>query len=149
MPSRDPPQNPLVTSAKRAVSSSQLSQASSFEEVRLEDLHSDSEEDPPQAKPRSSSATVPAKTDSNLKPKDSGLPPAPTSKPAEMHMVDSENDLLQPQSKKDITLRELHDPIEGDSADISWRGNSDVKANACEQFWLLYFVALGVDTSAR
>ena len=66
-----------------------------------------------------------------------------------MHMVDSENDLLQPQSKKDITLRELHDPIEGDSADISWRGNSDVKANACEQFWLLYLVDLGVDTSAR
>lgn len=134
MPPRDPLQNPLLASAKRAASSSQLSQASSFEEVRLEDLeHSDSEEDRPQSKAKSSSATAPVTTETNLKPKSSGLPPAPTTKPADMHMVDSENDLLQPQSKKDITLRELHDPIEGDSANISWRGNHDVKANACKR----------------
>ena len=131
---RDALHNPLVASAKRAASSSQLSLASSFEEVRLEDLeHSDFEEDRPQSKAKSSSATAPVTTETNLKPKSSGLPPAPTTKPAEMHMVDSENDLLQPQSKKDITLRELHDPIEGDSANISWRGNHDVKANACKR----------------
>jgi len=27
-------------------------------------------------------------------------------------------------------LRELHDPIEGDSANISWRGNAEVKSHA-------------------
>lgn len=135
MPARDPPQNPSVTSAKRAASVGSFSQASSFEEVRLEDLeHSDSEEERAQAKAQASSKAAAAKSESNLKPTSNDLPPALPSGTAEMHMVDSENDLLQPQSKKDITLRELHDPIEGDSADISWRGNHDVKANAGKPF---------------
>ena len=47
-----------------------------------------------------------------------------------MHMIDDDNDLIQQNDKKDVSLRELHDPIEGDSANISWRGNHDLKANA-------------------
>eukprot|EP00891_Asterochloris_glomerata_P003007 jgi/Astpho2/3007/Aster-03316 len=31
---------------------------------------------------------------------------------------------------QDMGLRDLHDPIEGDSADISWRGNVEVKRHA-------------------
>lgn len=130
MPSRDPPQNPSISVAKRASSIGQLSQASSFEEVRFEDLdRSDSEEDRPQAAPATEQGST-----SKVEPSSqaSGIPPVPTTKPAQMHMVDSENDLVQPASKKDITLRELHDPIEGDSAGISWRGNSEMKAKARE-----------------
>lgn len=131
MPARDLPENPSVTAAKRAASVGSFSQASSFEEVRFEELeHSDSDSERAQAKAEANSKAAPAITTSNLKPGSNSLTPTPVPETAKMHMVDSENDLLQPQSKKDITLRELHDPIEGDSADISWRGNHDLKANA-------------------
>ena len=131
MPARDPPQNTLISSARRAASIGQLSQASSFEEVRFEDLDrsSDSEEDRPQQQEKTADqqrAETPSKS------KIPGRPPAPATKPDTMHMVDSENDLIQPNDKKDVSLRDLHDPIEGDSADISWRGNHDVKAQAGE-----------------
>ena len=53
---------------------------------------------------------------------------------------DDDNDLIQPNDKKDVSLRELHDPIEGDSAVISWRGNSEVKSHAgmCQYSLLLH-----------
>lgn len=134
MPARDLPENPSVTAAKRAASVGSFSQASSFEEVRFEELeHSDSDSERAQAKAEANSKAASAITTSNLKPGSNSLTPAPVLETANMHMVDSENDLLQPQSKKDITLRELHDPIEGDSADISWRGNHDLKANAAKE----------------
>ncbi|DBA79004.1 TPA: hypothetical protein ACH3X1_008870 [Trebouxia sp. C0004] len=132
MPIRDPPQNPLVASTRRAASIGQLSQASSFEEVRLEDLDrhtsSDSEEDRPQ-KPVPAPAN-PQKAETGSKAKTVGRPPAPNGKPAAMHMIDDDNDMIQPNDKKDVSLRELHDPIEGDSANISWRGNAEVKSHA-------------------
>ena len=142
MPTRDPPQNPSLASAKRAASIGQLSQASSFEEVRLEDYRntsSDSEDD--QNKKRSSVPAVSAsqKTEPGTKLKPTGRPPAPASKPAAMHMIDDDNDLIQPNDKKDVSLRELHDPIEGDSADISWRGNSEVKSHAGKTYNSLWF----------
>ena len=130
MPARDPPQNPLISSTRRAASIGQLSQASSYEEVRLEDLDrsSDSEEDGLQnlETPKHPSELQKAETPS--KSKITGRPPAPTAKPESMHMIDDDN--VQPNDKKDVSLRELHDPIEGDSAGIGWRGNHDVKAKA-------------------
>ena len=137
MPTRDPPQNPLLASTRRAASIGQLSQASSFEEVRLEDLDrhtsSDSEEDRPQ-KPVPA-PTVSQKAEPGSKAKTVGRPPAPTAKPAAMHMIDDDNDMIQPNDKKDVSLRELHDPIEGDSANISWRGNAEVKSHAGKLSW--------------
>lgn len=133
MPTRDPPQNPLLASTRRAASIGQLSQASSFEEVRLEDLDrhtsDDSEEDISQ---KSDSVPAPPtqKAGTSSKVKASGRPPAPVTKPGTMHMIDDDNDMIQPNEKKDVSLRELHDPIEGDSANISWRGNSEVKSHA-------------------
>ncbi|KAL3137988.1 hypothetical protein ABBQ38_005227 [Trebouxia sp. C0009 RCD-2024] len=50
-----------------------------------------------------------------------------------MHMIDDDNEMVQPNAKNDVSLRELHDPIEGDSANISWRGNHDVKAKAAKE----------------
>ena len=134
MPATDPPQNPLLASAKRAASIGQLSQASSFEEVRLEDLDrhtsSDSEEHHPQQNKGPLSASSQQKAETGSKPKSTGRPPAPTAKPGTMHMIDDDDDMVQPNEKKDVSLRELHDPIEGDSANISWRGNSEVKSHA-------------------
>lgn len=70
MPTRDPPQNPLLASTRRAASIGQLSQASSFEEVRLEDLDrhtsSDSEEDHPR-KPESAATAGCPTASRNLK----------------------------------------------------------------------------------
>ena len=132
MPVRDPPQNTLVSSSRRAASIGQLSQASSFEEVRFEDLDrsSDSEEDHPQNQEESQKALGQQKAETPSKSKVTGRPPAPTTKPDTMHMIDDDSGLIQPNDKKDVSLRELHDPIEGDSANISWRGNHDLKANA-------------------
>ncbi|KAL0029811.1 hypothetical protein WJX77_001491 [Trebouxia sp. C0004] len=110
-------------------------EASSFEEVRLEDLDrhtsSDSEEDRPQ-KPVPAPAN-PQKAETGSKAKTVGRPPAPNGKPAAMHMIDDDNDMIQPNDKKDVSLRELHDPIEGDSANISWRGNAEVKSHAAQE----------------
>ena len=132
MPARDPPVNPLVSFTRRAASIGQLSQASSYEEVRLEDLDrsSDSEEDRSQKAERTTNPSEPQKADTPSKSKATALPLAPPAKPKNMHMIDDDNDLVQPNDKKDVSLRELHDPIEGDSANISWRGNHDVKAQA-------------------
>lgn len=132
MPARDPPTNPLVSSTRRAASIGQLSQASSYEEVRLEDLDrsSDSEEDRFQKAEATTNPSEPLKAETPSKSKASARPSAPTVTPEDMHMIDDDNDLVQPNDKKDVSLRELHDPIEGDSANISWRGNHDAKANA-------------------
>lgn len=132
MPARDPPANSLVSTTKRAVSIGQLSQASSYEEVRLEDLDrsSDSEEDRSQNTEATASLSAPPKAETPSKSKVTARPPVPTAKPEDMHMIDDDNDMVQPNDKKDVSLRELHDPIEGDSANISWRGNHDIKAQA-------------------
>lgn len=132
MPARDPPQNPLVSSTRRAASIGQLSQASSYEEVRLEDLDrsSDSEEDPTEQGEKTTTPSEQRKAQPPSKPKSTGRPPAASVRPANMHMIDDDNELVQPNAKNDVSLRELHDPIEGDSANISWRGNHDVKAMA-------------------
>ena len=132
MPARDPPQNPLVSSTRRAASIGQLSQASSYEEVRLEDLDrsSDSEEDPPAKAEQATTLLEQQKAEPPSKYTTTGRPPAPSVKPASMHMIDDDNEMVQPNAKDDVSLRELHDPIEGDSANISWRGNHDVKAQA-------------------
>lgn len=132
MPARDPPQNPLVSSTRRAASIGQLSQASSYEEVRLEDLDrsSDSEEDPCSRKEQTTIKQQNRKAETSTKHTTTGRPPAPSLKPASMHMIDDDNEMVQPNAKNDVSLRELHDPIEGDSANISWRGNHDVKAKA-------------------
>lgn len=132
MPARHPPTNPLVSSTRRAASIGQLSQASSYEEVRLEDLDrsSDSEEDRPQKAEGTTNPSEPLKAETPSKSKATARASAHTAKPEDMHMIDDDNDLVQPNDKKDVSLRELHDPIEGDSANISWRGNHDVKANA-------------------
>ena len=132
MPVRDPPANSLVSTTKRAASIGQLSQASSYEEVRLEDLDrsSDSEEDRSLKAEATASLSAPQKAETPSKTKVTARPPVPTAKPEDMHMIDDDNDMVQPNDKKDVSLRELHDPIEGDSANISWRGNHDVKAQA-------------------
>lgn len=66
-------------------------------------------------------------------------------------MIDDDNDMIQPNEKKDVSLRELHDPIEGDSASISWRGNSEVKSHAGRhsRTWILCLTSKIVSHTAK
>lgn len=149
MPARDPPANSLVSTTKRAASIGQLSQASSYEEVRLEDLDrsSDSEEDRVQKAEATASLPEPQKAETPSKSEVTARPSVPTAKPEDMHMIDDDNELVQPNDKKDVSLRELHDPIEGDSANISWRGNHDVKAQAGEAKTLSMLAVLAYEST--
>lgn len=101
MPVRDPPANPLVSATKRAASIGQLSQASSYEEVRLEDLDrsSDSEEDRSLKVEATASLSAPQKAETPSKSKVTARPPVPTAKPEDMHMIDDDNDMVQPNDK--------------------------------------------------